>query len=256
MSLHVTVDKVTKAFNGPKGRESILNGVSFSLDQGETLSICGKSGVGKTTLLRIIAGLHTPDSGSVLIMGKDPKEHYPRIGFVGQDYSRSLLPWFRVESNVALALINSGLPKKDRVRVANEWLAEVGLHSSGKKYPWQLSGGMQQRVAIARALATRPTLLCLDEPFGALDAQTRIELQDLILRLSRKHSITSVLVTHDLDEAIFMADKVLVLTGSGPEQKILDVPLSYPRDRVKILRSGAYSELRSLLASLIQATSQ
>lgn len=255
MKPYLLVDSVSKAFNRTEGKEEILREVSTSLNQGETLSVCGRSGVGKSTLLRIIAGLLAPDEGKVSIQGKEPKEHYPRIGFVGQDYSRSLLPWFKVDSNVALALVNSGLSKEARVRLANEWLAEVGLQSAGKKYPWQLSGGMQQRVAIARALATKPTLLCLDEPFGALDAQTRIELQDLILRLSKKHNITSVLVTHDLDEAIFMADRVLVLKGVASEHRTIEIPFSYPRIRDEVFRNKAYFDLRSSLASLISTDS-
>jgi NitT/TauT family transport system ATP-binding protein len=130
-------------------------------------------------------------------------------------------------------------------------LDEVGLQDAAKKYPWQLSGGMQQRVAIARALATRPTLLCLDEPFGALDAQTRMELQDLILTLSRKHSITNVLVTHDLDEAVYMSDKILILLGPKGESRNIEVPLSYPREQIQTRQEKSFLELRALLGSEI-----
>ena len=251
MSAYVEVDNVRKAFVGRQGLESVLDGVSFNLNQGETLGICGRSGVGKSTLLRIVAGLLQPDSGAVRIKGQDPKSHYPKIGFVGQDYSRSLLPWFRVDTNVSLGILNSGQSANERRRLAINWLDEVGLQDAAKKYPWQLSGGMQQRVAIARALATRPTLLCLDEPFGALDAQTRMELQDLILTLSRKHSITNVLVTHDLDEAVYMSDKILILLGPKGESRNIEVPLSYPREQIQTRQEKSFLELRALLGSEI-----
>lgn len=247
MTKYLQVDAISKTYSSQGKDEEVFSELTFSLARGEFLGICGKSGTGKTTLLRIISGLLQPDRGSVLIEGQNPRNHYPKIGFVSQEYSKSLFSWFRVDTNIALSLISTGLNKKERYKIANFWLTEVGLINSARKFPWQLSGGMQQRVAIARALAPNPKLLCLDEPFGALDAHTRSELQDLVLALSEKHSVTCVLVTHDLDEAIYMSDKVLVLPGGGKPIRWLEVPLGKPRHQEKTRSTSMYLELRRAL---------
>jgi NitT/TauT family transport system ATP-binding protein len=251
MTNYIQVLEVSKKFTSKENEEIVIDKLSLELTKGDFLSICGKSGSGKTTLLRIISGLLEPDTGSVLIEGGTPRSHYPKVGFVSQDYSRSLFSWFRVDTNVALSLLSTGIKKKERYEIANSWLAEVGLLDSAKKFPWELSGGMQQRVAIARALATHPKLLCMDEPFGALDAYTRAELQDLVLSLSEKHSVTCVLVTHDLDEAIYMSDKILVLSGKGIPSRWLEVPIARPRHQQESRTDTTFLSLRKTLHELI-----
>jgi NitT/TauT family transport system ATP-binding protein len=251
MSSYIEVLGVSKKFISKDTEDVVIDNLSLELTKGDFLSICGKSGSGKTTLLRIISGLLEPDTGSVVIEGRTPRSHYPRVGFVSQDYSRSLFSWFRVDTNVALSLLSTGMKKKQRYEIANTWLAEVGLLDSARKFPWQLSGGMQQRVAIARALATQPKLLCMDEPFGALDAYTRSELQDLVISLSEKHSVTCVLVTHDLDEAIYMSDKILVLSGKGLATRWLEVTLARPRNQQESRADTTFLNVRRTLHELI-----
>jgi NitT/TauT family transport system ATP-binding protein len=251
MSSYIEVLEVSKKFISKDTEDVVIDKLSLELTKGEFLSICGKSGSGKTTLLRIISGLLEPDTGSVLIEGRTPRDHYPKVGFVSQDYSRSLFSWFRVDTNVALSLLSTGMTKKQRYEIAKTWLAEVGLLDSARKFPWQLSGGMQQRVAIARALATQPKLLCMDEPFGALDAYTRSELQDLVISLSEKYSVTCVLVTHDLDEAIYMSDKILVLSGKGLATHWLEVALARPRNQQESRADTTFLNVRRTLHELI-----
>lgn len=249
-SQSIMIHEVSKSFESNTVKELVLSDFSLEIAAGSFTAICGTSGSGKTTLLRIIAGLDSPDRGSVLIGGAPPQESYPRVGYVVQDYSQSLLPWLKIKSNVTIGLLKSGLSRSERLLRATEYLSLVGLSDAESKYPWQLSGGMQQRVVLARALSVDPIVLCLDEPFASLDAQTRAELQDLVLRLANEKAITTVLVTHDLDEAVYMADEVIVLKKGNREAKKLTVGLPRPRAHSETRYLPDFLNLRKTLEKL------
>ncbi len=229
-----------------------LDEVSFLARRGEFVAIVGPSGAGKTTLLRCVAGLARPTSGEVRLDGRVVTEVPAAMAVVFQDYGRSLFAWMRVRDNVGLPLRNQGLPTDERARRIDAALGEVGLGSSGELYPWQLSGGMQQRVAIARAIAYQPRILIMDEPFGSVDAQTRADLQDVVLDVWRTHEATVLFVTHDIDEAVYLADRVVVLTPP-PTRVASDVTidLSRPRDQVETRASRAFAEHRADVARTI-----
>ena len=223
--------------------------VSFSVAAGELLAIVGPSGSGKTTLLRCVAGLDTPTDGTVRIDGRTVTDVPDGLAVVFQDYSRSLYPWMTVAANVELPLRRLSLGAADRRERVRASLAEVGLSDAAGLHPWQLSGGMQQRVAIARAIAYRPRLLLMDEPFGSVDAQTRADLQDQLLAVWRAHDTTILFVTHDVDEGVYLADRVLML--SSPPTTVnaeLAVPLPRPRDQIDTRASGAFVTLRAEVA--------
>ena len=192
------------------GRE-VLSPTSFDVARGEFVCIVGPSGCGKTTLLRAASGLLAPSSGEVLRNGQRVTEPSREVAFVFQDYGRALLPWRTVEGNIALALEAASVPETERQARINEVLKKVGLLAHAHKFPAQLSGGMQQRVQIARCLAQQPQVLMMDEPFGALDALTRQSLQDELARLVRDDGLTVLFVTHDLEEAIYLGDRVVAL---------------------------------------------
>jgi NitT/TauT family transport system ATP-binding protein len=216
-----------------KARRLVLDGVSFEVGAGEFVSIMGRSGVGKTTLLRILAGLHEPSGGSVIRFAGEPVAGPPEgVSLVFQDYTSSLLPWRSVARNVELPL-EGRLSKADRqVRVA-EALELVGLVARSDAHPFELSGGMQQRVQLARALASRPVALLMDEPFGALDALTKVELEDQLLEIFAATGTTVVFVTHDIEEAVYLSDRVLVLDGT-PGQIVAEIPIESPRPRTQM----------------------
>ena len=243
---------VSKSFSGPDGPTKVLEDISFSVEEGEFVAICGKSGVGKSTILRIIAGLETADAGDVTVLGNLVKSPVSSVGYVIQDYSRSLLPWFTVVQNVALPLRSLRWTRTEaRVR-AMRILDRVGLAQSVEMYPWQLSGGMQQRVAIARALVTSPRLLLLDEPFASVDAQTRLELEDLVLNCVAEDSMSVILVTHDLEEALYMSDQTLVVGGKPAlELARFSVPIPRPRSQVSTRALPDFLELRRELHRVI-----
>lgn len=211
----------------------VLDGVSFEVGEGEFVSIMGRSGVGKTTLLRIMAGLHEPSGDSVIRFGGEAVAGPPEdVSLVFQDYTSSLLPWRSVARNVELPL-EGRLSKADRqVRVA-EALEMVGLTDRSDAQPFELSGGMQQRVQLARALASRPAALLMDEPFGALDSLTKAELEDQLLEIFAATGTTVVLVTHDVEEAVYVSDRVLVLDGT-PAQIVAEIPVESPRPRTQM----------------------
>ena len=244
--------------HGPPGQPT-LDGVSLRVADGELVSIVGPSGCGKSTLLRCVAGLITPASGAVVLDGA-PVDRVPDgLAVVFQDYSRSLLPWLSVQDNVGLPLRKrSGgragrMARAERREVAARALETVGLAGAGTRYPWQLSGGMQQRVAIARALACDPALLLMDEPFGSVDAQTREDLEDLILAVRRQRDITILLVTHDIDESVYVGDRVVVLTrGPGRVRADLPVDLPAPRDQISTRELPAFVHLRASVGRLVR----
>jgi NitT/TauT family transport system ATP-binding protein len=217
--------------------------------------IVGPSGCGKSTLLRCVAGLQNPESGSVWLRGKSVDGVPAELAVVFQDYSRSLLAWKTVAGNVEFPLRGrerNGSRRRERVMRA---LSSVGLSHVAAKYPWQLSGGMQQRVAIARALAYRPSLLLMDEPFASVDAQTRADLEDLLLQVRAEHDMTILLVTHDIDESVYLSDRVLVLSTS-PATVVDNIKVGLPREREQISTraSDAFVHLRSDVARLLCRT--
>ncbi|TWH44227.1 NitT/TauT family transport system ATP-binding protein [Rhodococcus rhodochrous J38] len=241
-----------------KGQDAFtaIGDISFQVRAGEFLSVVGPSGCGKTTLLKALSGLLRPTSGAVLVNGAPVDGVSPGLAMVFQEYTRSLLPWLSVRANVEFPLRGTGrrTGRAEVTRRADEALIAVGLHGAGDKYPWQLSGGMQQRVAIARALAYRPTVLLMDEPFAALDAQTRSELEDLLLKVHRETGMTIVFVTHDIDEAVYLGDRIVVLTHRPTEVKVsLDVDLPRPRNQIESKALPRFVALRTEVLSLILA---
>lgn len=227
--------------------------LSFTVEAGQLACIVGPSGCGKSTLLRCIAGLIEPSGGDVRLHG-DPVTGVPEdLAVVFQDYSRSLFPWLSVRHNVEFPLRWRGLSRLERRERAEEALGWVGLVDAGRRYPWQLSGGMQQRVSIARALASRPALLLMDEPFASVDAQTRFELEDLLRRVQRERDSTVLLVTHDIDESVYLGDRVLVLSSS-PASIVADLPVHLPanRDQIDTRESAEFVALRGEVARLLR----
>ncbi|MFM9370184.1 ABC transporter ATP-binding protein [Streptomyces sp. Da 82-17] len=223
-----------------------VDGVDLSVDRGELVSLVGPSGCGKSTLLRCVAGLVRPTEGTVTVGGEPVSDVPAGLAVVFQDYTRSLFPWLTVRDNVALPLRRRGLARAERRAAAEAALEEVGLSAAARKYPWQLSGGMQQRAAIARALAYEPALLLMDEPFGSVDAQTREDLEDLLLRVRAGTGTTVLVVTHDIDESVYVGDRVVVLTGSpGRVHADLRVDLPSPRDQIGTRESPEFVSLRA-----------
>lgn len=236
------------------GSNTVISNITLDVYQGEFVSIVGPSGVGKTTLLRCLSGLMNPTVGSVHVNGKLVTEPPEEIAMVSQDYSRSLLPWMSVEKNVALPLLARGLSKTEASVLVQEALADVGLSTAGKKYPWQLSGGMQQRVSIARGIAYRPAVLIMDEPFASVDAQTRLDLEDLIRRIHKRHSMTTVFVTHDIDESVYISDRVAILGGPPAHVKeVLDIDLGADRNQIETRSQAAFATYRKKIISQIFA---
>jgi NitT/TauT family transport system ATP-binding protein len=232
-----------------------IDGVTFTVADGELVSIVGPSGSGKTTLLRCIGGLLTPTSGSIVLDDVPVRQVPDGLAVVFQDYSRSLYPWLTAVDNVALPLRRKPLRRAQRRGAALAALATVGLADSADRYPWQLSGGMQQRVAIARALACDPVLLLMDEPFGSVDAQTREDLEDLILRVSRSRGIMILMVTHDIDESVYVGDRVIVLTrGPGRVRAELLTGLPEPHDQIKTRELPAFVRLRAQVGRLVRGS--
>ena len=227
--------------------------ISFDVKAGEIVSIVGPSGCGKTTLLKALAGLIRPTGGTIRFQGKVVQGVPDRLAIVFQEYGRSLLPWTTVNGNIELPLRYQSIPSDERRRRVAESLHAVDLSGFGERYPWQLSGGMQQRVAIARALAYQPKLLLMDEPFASVDAQTRADLEDLVATLRDRFGITMVLVTHDIDESVYLSDRVIVLSRS-PSTVLaqVDIELPRPRDQIKTKAMQQFVEKRSEIAQMIR----
>lgn len=238
--------ELAKAYGSGAKALRILDGISFSVSKGEFVSIVGPSGCGKTTLLMALAGLMKPDSGSILFQGTPLNGPSPGISVVFQDYSRSLFPWKTNLDNILFGMIrNTSMSRADKRRRGLELMDAVGLKGFDAHYPWQLSGGMQQRVAIARGLAAESELLLLDEPLAAVDAQTRADMQDLLLELAARFNQTCILVTHDVDEAVYMADRVVVLTRR-PTRVDHEIPvdLGTRRDQITTREDPRFLEIR------------
>lgn len=254
---HGNVLSVTRLHHSYGPGNTAIEDHSFAIAAGEFVSIVGPSGCGKTTLLKALAGLLRPTGGEILFEGRAVTGVPEGLAMVFQDYSRSLQPWLRVRGNVELPLEYQPISAAERAARIDESLAAVGLTGAADRYPWQLSGGMQQRVAIARAIAYRPRLMLMDEPFASVDAQTRADLEDLVLAVHRDFGITTLVVTHDIDEAVYLADRVIVLSGA-PSRVIanIPVPLPMPRDQIDTKETDAFVHLRSRVAMLIRRPAQ
>ena len=245
---------VSKQFASADGPVVIFKDLNLSVRQREFVSIVGPSGCGKTTLLLCLAGLMPVSHGNVIFKGSIVHAPPPGVAVVFQDYSRSLFPWKRNIDNVMFGMRRlTGLSIREKLETASEMLATVGLSGFERHYPWQISGGMQQRVAIARALASRSELVLLDEPFASIDAQTRADMQDLVLNIFSRLNQTCILVTHDIEEAIYIGTRVCVLSAR-PSYVTLDMPidLAFPRDQLQTREQRRFLELRHQVLALIR----
>ncbi len=254
MTTLLSADDIHHTYSPGKPEEHrALGGISFSVEEGEFVSIVGPSGCGKTTLMRCLSGLMQPTAGTVSMEGRTISAVPDDLTLVFQDYSRSLYPWLRVADNVEFPLKDHRLPRAERRERVAQALADVGLTGHETKYPRQLSGGMQQRVAIARALAYRPSMLLMDEPYASVDAQTRESLEDMLLDVWERRNKTVLFVTHDIDESVYLADRVLVLS-KGPSRVIADIPvdIARPRDQIDTKAAPRFVELRAEVARLIR----
>ena len=229
-AVKVHIDHVVKKFNGRGGEMVALNGVDMDIHENEFICVVGPSGCGKSTLLNIIGGLDTPTEGKVLVDGKEVDGPGPDRGIVFQQYA--LFPWLTVEKNVQFGLKLQGKSPEECQEIAQKYLKMVELEQFAKSYPKELSGGMKQRVAIARAYAVNPKVLLMDEPFGALDAQTRTQLQQELLETWEKEQKTCFFITHDVEEAIILAQKVVIMCARpGRVKDIVDIDIPYPRNQ-------------------------
>jgi NitT/TauT family transport system ATP-binding protein len=247
MTDSLLIDALEKRFTS-HGRAAFRD-ISFSVRQGEFIALIGPSGCGKSTLLHIMAGLSEPTAGTVSLNGEPIEGPRSEMMFVFQQYTKSIFPWKTVLDNVLLGVkYRPGASRQELERLCLEQLDLVGLGRYPHYYPYQLSGGMQQRVAIARALARRPKILLMDEPFSALDAMMRVELQDLLLKLWADLGLTILFVTHDLDEALYVAQRVILLSASpGTIAQDVAVPLPYPRQQIETRSKPEYLRLREQL---------
>jgi NitT/TauT family transport system ATP-binding protein len=247
------IRQVAKTYGTGARATRALADVSFAVDEREFVCVVGPSGCGKTTLLKCVAGLMRPSAGDVRLRGKQVTAPPEEMALVFQEYSRSLMPWTSVRNNVLLPLRHKKLPRKERRRLVEESVSAVGLSGFLDRYPWELSGGMQQRVAIARALAYQPTVLLMDEPFASVDAQTRADLEDLVLRVREEFDVTVLFVTHDIDESVYLADRVVVLTHAPTVVKeIVHVDLPPKRDQIETKELPEFTHLRAHVYRLIK----
>jgi NitT/TauT family transport system ATP-binding protein len=251
---HVSVRHLSVTYGQGQQTVGAVEDLSFDVAAGEFLCIVGPSGCGKSTLLKAMSGLLDPTSGTIGIAG-NPVDGPPKdLALVFQEYTRSLFPWLTVERNIVFPLAAKGVAKSERRRRAADALKRVGLHGVDGMYPWQLSGGMQQRVAISRALAYEPAVLVMDEPFASVDAQTRADLEDLLLEVHQATGLTVIFVTHDIDESVYLGDRVIVLTDKpGRIRQVLDVNLTRPRDQIRSRSEAAFLQLRADIVELIKS---
>jgi nitrate ABC transporter ATP-binding subunit len=241
------INQVSKVYPTPKGPFTVVEDINLTVKEGEFICVIGHSGCGKTTLLDMVSGFRQPSSGEVLLQGKPVTRPGPERMVVFQNYA--LLPWKTAFENIYLG-VHAVFPEKskqEKIDIVHHHLAMVGLEEAANKKPGQLSGGMKQRVSIARALAIYPQVLILDEPFGALDAITKEELQEELLAIWREHRVTVMMITHDIDEALFLSDRVVMMTNGPAAQigEILEVPFERPRNRTKIMEDDHYYTLRN-----------
>ncbi|MCW6009791.1 ABC transporter ATP-binding protein [Micromonospora sp. CPCC 205371] len=243
-----------KVYQGKERQVEAIRDLTFGVDAGDLVCLVGPSGCGKTTLLKCVAGLLNPTSGDVLLDGRRVSGPPPGMAVVFQEYGRSLFPWMSVRDNVELPLRQKKLPRARRRSMVDDALSSVGLGDTHDAYPWQLSGGMQQRVAIARAVAYQPNVLLMDEPFAAVDAQTRADLEDLIRDLWHKLGVTILFVTHDIDEAVYLGQRVIVLSSSPTVvREDVDIDLPDARDQLHTRAGNRFTELRTHIYAQIQA---
>lgn len=252
-ALKVAIDRVTKVFTVDKAPLVAIDGIDLGIRENEFVSVVGTSGCGKSTLLNMIGGLDEPTGGEIRIDGEAVDGPGRDRGFVFQHYS--LFEWMTVEGNIRFALEKSPLSRAEKTERVRHFIHAVGLSGFEKAHPKQLSGGMRQRVAIARSLVYRPSILLMDEPFGALDAQTRGMMQELLLKVWEDHKVTVIFVTHDVDEAIFLADRVVVL-ASRPGRVKKDIAIGLERPRAfEVLTSPAFAEYkREIFADIREET--
>ncbi|NKR11356.1 ABC transporter [Arthrobacter sp. D2] len=249
----LSVRGLKKVYQTDGGEVEAVRSLNFDLRPGELACLVGPSGSGKTTLLKCISGLMSPTAGEVRLNGEPVVGPPKKMAVVFQEYGRSLFPWMRVRENVELPLKNQGVPKAERDRLVEEALEAVGLSHVPLSYPWQLSGGMQQRVAIARAIAYQPEVLLMDEPFAAVDAQTRADLEDLIRTIWKKLGVTVLFVTHDIDESVYLGERVIILSSSPTvvqEDLVIDLPAE--RDQLNTRTLPRFTELRHHVYEQIQ----
>ncbi|NDK31914.1 ABC transporter ATP-binding protein [Nesterenkonia sp. Hz 6-5] len=249
----LSVQNLKKIYHTDAGDMEAIRNVTFDLPKGQLACLVGPSGSGKTTLLKCIAGLMEPTAGEVTLHGQQVTGPPKSMAVVFQEYGRSLFPWLRVAENVELPLKNQGMDKSKRHHLVEEALDAVGLSHVPKSYPWQLSGGMQQRVAIARAVAYQPEVLLMDEPFAAVDAQTRADLEDLVRGVWQKLGVSILFVTHDIDESVYLGERVIILSSSPTivqEDVLVDLPDE--RDQLETRSSQRFSELRHHVYEQIQ----
>ena len=252
---YVELYRLVKAYPNPYGEDiAVVDGFDLIMRQGEVVSVIGHSGCGKSTVLTMVAGLNPITAGGVVVDGREINGPGPDRAVVFQ--SPCLLPWMTAKQNVRLGVdrVYPHGTKSQRNQICEYYLSLVGLSDSMSKYPREMSGGMQQRVGIARAIALKPKMLLLDEPFGRLDSLTRMELQDVILSILARERITTMIITHDVDEAIYMADRVCMMTN-GPNARvgqILELPFARPRVRSEVLEHPLYYDLRGSLVSFLE----
>ncbi len=247
------VENLKKVYESSTGSVEAIGDISFSMERGELVCIVGPSGCGKTTLLKCIAGLLAPTSGRIELDGLAVKSPPPNMAVVFQEYGRSLYPWLTVRGNIELPLKHKEFSKTERATLVDDALRAVGLDHAGGSYPWQLSGGMQQRVAIARAVAYQPEVLIMDEPFAAVDAQTRADLEDLVRQLHRERGMSLLFVTHDIDESVYLGERVIVLSKSPTwVQEDLAIDLPAERDQITTRAMPRFTELRTHVYEQIQ----
>ncbi|WP_049560397.1 ABC transporter ATP-binding protein [Nonomuraea sp. SBT364] len=248
------IAQLSKTYESPGRSVEAIRSLTFDVAAGELVCVVGPSGCGKTTLLRAVAGLLPASGGEVRLDGVPVTGPPPRMAVVFQEYGRSLFPWMTVWQNVELPLKEKKVPAPRRRELVTQSLESVGLGDAARAHPWQLSGGMQQRVAIARAVAYEPQVMLMDEPFAAVDAQTRADLEDLILRLWRDLEVTTLFVTHDIDEAVYLGQRVIVLSSS-PTVVMEDLKIDLPpeRDQLGTRSLPRFGELRGHVYSRIQA---
>ena len=243
----LVIEDVSKVYPTPTGPYTVLDGVNLTVHEGEFICLIGHSGCGKSTLLNMVAGFNKPTDGEVRLQTKRITQPGPDRMVVFQNYS--LLPWMSAFDNIYLGIdsVWPEKPRSEKVAIVEEYLALVGLSDAANKKPKELSGGMKQRVCIARALAMRPQVLILDEPFGALDPITREELQEELLKIWSENQVTVLMITHDIDEALLLSDRLVMMTN-GPAAQIgdvLNIPFSRPRNRTQVMEDPEYYNLRN-----------